>query len=728
MRTSRKQSLAIAIIFVMAIPLVPAYVVGWRADESSNDRLFSRPKFSTHQWLAWEAVKLLADAQVSWITNNLYAFWHGVEAPLNSNASLPYGYTNSDYGDINSTVLYLDEFGSTVTNDALAVRAQEEYTKLVTILVDDNANFTEAAFHAGTMSHYISQAGFWGAIWDESIWAAMEINNWILFETMIERENSKTNFDVPNFNYRYTDMTIYENDNFTLSPTKIAANDAENATIDLAKQIHPLAQNLHDNVAEETWTGAYYNDVVSCLTWSVEAIYATLLNALDEVSWRYITIPDPVIGPYNATTHHMSMVEFEVTFTNNTGTHILNDSLASAAELWFVYYDDHDNPSSLSTDKMDLDYNITSAKWYLGDTLAQYTVTNSNQSIIYKFDMPRAAPTWSNITTDTIFIDFFNTTLSGLSYRYDSVNRELDIYNIEAYCWDLPEIGLVQTDEIVEAKWILYQSGEGTTATGEQFGVPARDTEGTFMEGDLSYHTLNGTWYSYDNDIGLVFTPIAVDFYVVIQFILKVPIGYIDYGTGTEADRFFPYIQQIGQKVFDTRDHQITITKPMINFDPETKTIDIYGIRAWSDYKNTSLDYEEIVNKTVHGYDRREARWKVFLWDGIASGLTDLMNWSFEHQYWFVENISLADLPDNDYYVSAKFVNMNINFTTSPWGPASDIFEIKRPIPVIYFILPEFFLAGFVVLFSWLAWYRPRKKRLQIEAERAEKLDRGFGD
>ncbi len=733
MRISRKQTLAIAIVFAMAVTLVPAYIVGWRAEEStSDDRLFDKPRFSTQTWLAWEALQLLQDAQISWITNNIYAFWHGVEAPFNSNATLAYGYTLSDYGDINSTVLYLDVTGTTVTNDALAVRAQEEYTKLVTILADDNANFTEAAFHAGTMSHYISQAGVFGAIWDESVWGTLDVDNWVLFETMIERGNEKSYFNTYDFNYRYIDMTDYYNNNFTLTPTKIAANDAENATIDLAKQIHPLAQNLHDNVVEETWVGAYYTDVVSCLTWSVEAIYSALLNALEEVSWRYITIPDPVIGPYNTTTHHMSMEEFEVTFTDSTGPHILNDSFATAAELWFVYHDNYDNPSSLSPDKMDLDYNATSDKWYLEDTLAQYTVSNNNQSFIYKFDMSRAAPTWSNITTDTIFIDYFNATLTGLSYSYNSVNRDVNIRNIKVYCWDLPEVGLVQPDEILEAKWILYQSGEGTTSTGEFFGVPAIDTEGTPMIGDLSYDVLNGTWYSFDNDIGLIFTPTAVDCYIVIQFILNVPVGYIDYGTGAEPDVFYPYLRQIGTKVFDTRDHQITITKPTIDFDPEAKTVDISYIRAWSDYKNTTLNEYEIINKTVHGDDRREARWKVFLYDGITSALTGLLNWSDgegdEEGYWFALNISLATLPDNDYYISAKIVNMNTNLITSPWGPGSDMFEIKRPIPIIYYILPEFFLAGFVVLFGWLAWYRPRKKRLQIEAERAEKLDMGFGD
>ncbi|MHA1462572.1 MAG: hypothetical protein ACTSQ0_05845, partial [Candidatus Heimdallarchaeota archaeon] len=102
--------------------------------------------------------------------------------------------------------------------------------------------------------------------------------------------------------------------------------------------------------------------------------------------------------------------------------------------------------------------------------------------------------------------------------------------------------------------------------------------------------------------------------------------------------------------------------------------------------------------------------------------------WDFTEEYWYSEDIDVSSLPDNDYYISAKIVNMNVNATTSPWGPASATFTISRPIPVIYWILPELFVAGFVVLFGWLAWWRPRQNRLQIERERDAKIDKGFMD
>ncbi|MHA1212208.1 MAG: hypothetical protein ACTSSH_07085 [Candidatus Heimdallarchaeota archaeon] len=230
-------------------------------------------------------------------------------------------------------------------------------------------------------------------------------------------------------------------------------------------------------------------------------------------------------------------------------------------------------------------------------------------------------------------------------------------------------------------------------------------------------------------DIGLVFTPSGVELYVVARFNLTIPVGYWKVSSiGGGVPLWKPYVQQQGRNFFRTRDHIVTISVPQLTYDFDNGIVDIYSITAITDYGDVVLDYEEIVNKTVYGDDIREARWKVFLHDGIASGLTGMLDWNESGQFWYSEHINITSLPDNFYYVSAKIVNMNTNFTTSQWGPASELFEVVRPMPIIYYILPEFFVAGFVVLFGWLAWYRPRQKKRQVEAERAEKLSKGFGD
>ncbi|MHA1504897.1 MAG: hypothetical protein ACTSPT_06890, partial [Candidatus Heimdallarchaeota archaeon] len=91
---------------------------------------------------------------------------------------------------------------------------------------------------------------------------------------------------------------------------------------------------------------------------------------------------------------------------------------------------------------------------------------------------------------------------------------------------------------------------------------------------------------------------------------------------------FKPYAQQQGIHYFRTRDHQVTISQPIIDFDIETFSIAISNITAVADYQDVVLDEYEVREKEVFGEDIRQARWKVFLWDGIASHLTGNLIWN----------------------------------------------------------------------------------------------------
>ena len=176
----------------------------------------------------------------------------------------------------------------------------------------------------------------------------------------------------------------------------------------------------------------------------------------------------------------------------------------------------------------------------------------------------------------------------------------------------------------------------------------------------------------------------------------------------------------------------------MIKFNPETLTVDVYNITAKTDYTNATydgtIDLYEIYNKTIPAFmtDTRQATVKIYLFDGIASnapklGLTDL-KWNESEQWWYYDDIDVSELPDNMYFAAADIKNMNVNVSVVSRGLASELFQITRPLPVVYYILPEIFLIGFVALFGWLAWWRPRKKRIALEKEREEKLDKGFMD
>ncbi|NHK30560.1 MAG: hypothetical protein FK730_04370 [Asgard group archaeon] len=738
MKPSKRTLTAFTIMFIVGIALFPAYVIGWQGEDSGIYDIDDRPKFNTHQWLAWEAVEMFPQSQVSWITENLLAFWQGVEAPYNGDAATEVGLNASHYGLVEASALILDATATIVKNDSLATLALAEYDDLIIELSKDDVDYELAAFYAGAMSHYISQAGIYKAIWNETLWGAFNTAEWVIFESAIENGISRANFNPPAFHYNYEDMSIYYNDFFSLTPTKIAREDAYNATIDLAQNIHPLAQSIHDDLnASKTdadqWEASYFEDVEDCLTWSIEAIYAALSKAMHEVEWRYLTIPEAVFT-YDNYTHHLVIPEFEVTYTEDSVSYILNDSMATMAEAWYIYFDDDDDPESLSSEKIDLEYNGVNDKWYLTDALTPFAVARVNHTILYRFDLDQAAPTWSNLSSDKFFVDYYNCTVNNVDVTYSSVYRTLDIDNVTITCHDLPEIGTVQDYEVDIAEWILYQKGTGSSQTGHAVGFPVTDTANHAVRGLLTFNATNGTsWYSHNNDIGLVFTQTNSEMYVVIRIRLIVPIGYwVTTILGGTEPEFIPYLQLDSGYYFKTKDHDITISKPVVDYFEEYDPVDeitkkyvsAYGITAMADYNDTELDYYEIVEKEVYGDDRRERRWKIFLFDGIQSRLTGELQWNISDETWYAERVEVTFLPDNKYYLSAKIVNMNVNFTTSPWGPQSELFEVKNPLPVIYFILPEFFLAGFIVFFGWLAWYRPRKKRILLEKERQEKLDK----
>ncbi|MFW9923961.1 MAG: hypothetical protein ACFFDW_11815 [Candidatus Thorarchaeota archaeon] len=714
-----KISLAIGLMIIVSIPLVPAYVMGWKQETSWNQE---RPNFTTHQWLAFEALQLSpSTSMLQWIENNRLAFWLGVEAPFYSVAASAYDVDyETNYGDIDSLVLYLDVTGTTVTNGNLSDRAQEEYEKLVAELGKVDGDHELAAFYAGTMAHYISQAGLYAALWDETLWGTLNVTSWVSFENFIEETLVGNHFE--------NDPSDFRSNVFTLSPSVITPVNASQAAINLAKAIHPLAEGLGDNfdihsTSVGDWDAAYIDDVTDCLTYSAEAIYAAIKHALEAVNWKYLSITDPNFT-FNQTTGHMVIPEFSVNYTDNSGTYAFTEDNATVAE--FRVLATIDDETVVQPEKEPLSFNESSNKWYHEDHLLKGAVANAEHTILYTFKMNLSALTWSNYSTLTFDVTYYFVNITNISAFYNPITRSLDIYDVNCELPDLPEIGVIDDTEVDEATWILYTKGEGTQVS-EAIGIEAYDTEGRQPHGPLTFDNISQTWYSYDNDIGLVFTATLQQYYVVVRFeISGLPVGFTrttQYGT-----TFYPYAQKGDDYWFITRDHIITITKPRIVLDLENNFVNVYDITAFSDYNVTELDYYEIHGKTVYGQDRRSARWKIFLYDGIPSSITGDLIWDDESNYWYAEDIPVDSLPDNTFYISAKITNMNVNATISPWGPASDTFVIKRPIPIVYFILPEIFLAGFVVLFGWLVWWRPRQKKLRIERDRAAKISKGFGD
>ncbi len=734
------------ILIVAFTPLVPRYTM--RSNSWYEDPVqYPLQYFSTTKWLAFEAVKLATEPyEYQWLTslwgNHLNAFFSGVAAPTDSLKAT--GYANpADYGDIGAYRLYLDDAGVVVTENNLSVRAQEEYDKLVDALNQTDPDEGLCAFYAGATAHYVAQAGTWGAIWDETTsWGP--ITNfalvWSTFESQIESGIQAT-YAIDPATGRWTQSNWYNN-YLSISPAVIAPKNASEATIELAKNIHPLAEDLGKNLTSHVvigiWPTQYKADVESCLEYSAEAIFSFLQQALIDVNWKYIDIPVTTID-YNQSSNHFNIDNFQVEYVDSIGPHILNDSVATEASFRFAYYPTIGSPS-LGTDVYDLSYNGGTDTWYFDDILINGTVARTQHKVFYTFNMNGTTQTWSkgdeSFTTDFLYINFSH---SKWIYGYDPSKWELNIWNLTAKLENVPEIGFIEPYEVDSAEWFLYQKGVGGVQPGtEPIGVLGVDTENHVIKGDLLYETTNNTWYCNETDIGWFHTPETFDNYVVVRFrISRLPIGYTKINNLNQTS-FVNYAQATGTHYFRTRFHKITISPPTISYDPETKTVDVFNITARTDYTNTTydgtIDYFEIHQKVIPAFmtDTREATVKIYLFDGIQSntpplGFTDL-SWDPVNEWWYYDDIDVSSLPDNWYYAAANIKNMNVNVSVASVGSPSELFRIVRPVPVIYFILPEIFLAGFVVLFGWLAWWRPRRKKLQIEREREEKLDKGYMD
>ncbi|MEA2071156.1 MAG: hypothetical protein U9O98_07685 [Asgard group archaeon] len=715
------------LMVVVSAPLIPSYVVAWRQESSSS---YTYPKFSTHIWLAYEAIQSSPTPSEFQFIDRVFEshmrdFWLGLEAPYNADTADLYGIANyiEEYGDINSLVLYLDAIGTTVVNNNLSVRAQEEYVKLTTELSKAEPDLALAAFYAGAMSHYVSQAGVWGAIWNPSTWGTVNTTAWTQFESKIENSLEAVDF--------IEGRSEWMSEEFDLSPFVPAINNASQATIKLAQQIHPVAQSLGNNfnnsLAISEWPSAYYDNVKDCLTYSVEAIYSALKSALQEVNWKTISIPD-VSYSFNNETGHLDIPAFTVEYYDNSGVNVLTNAEATNASVRVVAYTE-DDPDGLLTDAVnELEYNSGSQTWSYPDKLLKGTATKVEHEFYLVFGMDLAATTWSNVSTSRFYVDYYFINFTQISYDYSRQDRDLDITKVEANCTDLPEIGLVEEDEVNYATWHVYTKGIGAQYGGA-FGIQAYDTEGTKLSGDLEYNATDKSWYKLDIDLYWVFTSTDQQYFVVIKLDLKhIPTGEIrNTSSGTQV--FEPYSIGKGKKTFITADHQINITKPVLEYDEQARRISFYNITAHTVFNDIEIDYYQIYEKPINPtvFDRRAAKWKIFLYSdigvGIPSNVRGELEWNISTETWYAEDIWVGSLPDNQYVVRCQFETLNLNASTSPFGPPSEPFEISRPLPIIYYILPEFFLAGFVVLFGWLAWYRPKKQKEEKEARRQARLE-----
>ena len=706
LKEKTKKYLNFLLILSSFLIFTPNLGSSWYAETSEIFELNSNPAFSTHHWLAIEAINLFSDAEIQWISNNYLSFWQGIESSFNAEASTLQGLDSNKYGDIANYVLFLDGLGTSVTNDSLAIRAEEEYSKLVQELRNIDTNYTLAAFYAGALSHYVSQAGVWGAIWDESLWGTLSYENWTNFELAIERGNTISNLPEIAVNFRFVDFENISNDYFDLSPSIVTAADAYNATINLAKTIHPIAQGLGDNfnssiLHANQWSGSYYSDVEICLEASVEAIYSCIKNAIIESNLHTINSPVPDFTYYDSS-GEIEISEFEVTFSDNTSTFILTDENATKAEFYYIYYDQSSLIITMSDDNNFLYYNNVTEKWYYPKSLSRGLAYNNTHSLLYCFQTSNSSITWSNLTSKTFHLNFLNLTFPSFNYEYDSNTFSLNITDATPKFVNIPSHIIVNDSTVNLAEWELFHGSADHQYPSYIFGVPARDTQGNLTRGQLYFDNQTNTWLATNVDIGWVLTTESIECFVVIKFNLT------EYPIKTEYETpysiyYFDYARHVGNYLFKTRNHVLYSTKPLIHYFEERNTLGASGITASQDYKNMALDYYQIFEKEIYGYDVRQAKWQLFYFDGAPTVYLGDLEWDNNTNTWFISEFDVSRLGGHQYYFRCRFKTMNSDTNTVFWGPLSDMVEIKMGFSLnnLYFMLiiipiAAFFIYGYV--------------------------------
>lgn len=664
----------------MTMTIYPNYISSWYSDYTPEDELQTTPFFSIHKWLAFEAVTMLPDAQVQWIRYNLKSFWHGVEAPNQASIASYYGLDVNNYGDIDSLVLYLNASGTSVTDNSLALRAQDEYEKLVDELSNYDANYTQTAFHAGAVNHYVSQAGVWGAIWDESLWGTLSTGNWMAYEQTIENGNVLELTPSTDVNFRFQNISKIGNIFYNLNTSKIAPDDAYNTTIDLAMNINSIAQDQgNDFVGSITeailWEAGYYNDSKSCLERSVEAIYATLKHAVEAANLDYIYMESPEIY------FDEDKAKFEVKpFSVNAhfeGSEIqISNSEATTSEFYFIYFDNYSRFTSISEKSYQLSYNSTAGKWYRPYSYTEGLIVQATHYIMCKFKIVGSPLAWSNLSTNSFDINFYNFTVSGYDYSYDRNNWSLDIFDIQLSIPDMPDIGILDDTEVTDASWELYYGSQDVIYQDYIIGNSVIDTQGNRTKGSLIYDDQSMTWNSVDNDIGWVFTPNYLDCFVVIKYnVTNIPIGTLK--NSPYGAYVYHYLRVDRYDLFKTRFHWVTISQPEIEYNRRNQTLSISNVHAYQDYRDIELDYYEIFEKSIYGGDRRTAKWMIFHIDGAETALNGDLIWDSENQYWYFIGLDVSGLVGWEYYVKCRFSTMNTDNELLIWSPLSDSVEIK---------------------------------------------------
>lgn len=185
------------------ITLVLAFnAFGW--GNGGKSAQLNNPKFGSHDWIAYQGYKLAdQDADLKWLQNNLNAYYIGTEAP--DVGALSILMAGPGYKDTGSCHCILYDVSGNVTNNRVAMRAQQEFNKARKAL--DKAKSLRssgkiqlakeqeqlAAFYVGAMAHYLGDLSqFMHLMGKKSHWGSEDQKIHSRYEKVIDNSISFT--------------------------------------------------------------------------------------------------------------------------------------------------------------------------------------------------------------------------------------------------------------------------------------------------------------------------------------------------------------------------------------------------------------------------------------------------------------------------------------------------------------------------------------------------------
>lgn len=238
----------------------------------------SDPKYGTHDWIAQHALNWLPASEKGYVTSHLAAYLYGTELPDNQNAPDGIGDTTKHHVYYASNGVFID--------DSAAIRAQEEYNKVLDYL--DADNLENAAKTAGIMSHYIVDMAVFGHV----MGSTTEWGNEVHHSDYENYVNTRTN----NYNDDFNIYLQFDGNFDNISAYDAAIELAYDTTFDVNGELTCVWMDENYNWSNPTFKnrcGESLNLAVNYLTDVLHTLYFQSKPPTPEPTLTPLSSPSP---------------------------------------------------------------------------------------------------------------------------------------------------------------------------------------------------------------------------------------------------------------------------------------------------------------------------------------------------------------------------------------------------------------------------------------------------